>query len=89
MNLSRLRELHAAWRDGSIRAAELAELRDMLPEVIEAAEVPSHNDAMKEAERVLESFVPDRSGEVWKHAGTGLVIIMIAMGIRRDHRLPK
>lgn len=38
MNLPRLRELYAAWCDGSIRAAELAELRDMLPEVIEAAE---------------------------------------------------
>ena len=34
MNLPRLRELHAAWRDGSIRADELTELRDMLPEVI-------------------------------------------------------
>ena len=35
MNLPRLRELHAAWRNGSIRADELTELRDMLPEMIE------------------------------------------------------
>ena len=38
MNLSRLRELHAAWQDGSIRTDELTELRDMLPEVIEVLE---------------------------------------------------
>ena len=34
MNLPRLRELHAAWRDGSIRTDELTELRDMLLEVM-------------------------------------------------------
>lgn len=38
MNLSRLRELHAAWQDGSIRVDELTELRDMLPEVINTLE---------------------------------------------------
>ena len=37
MNLPRLRELLKAWQDGSIREAELLELRDALPEVIEAA----------------------------------------------------
>lgn len=37
MNLSRIRELHAAWCAGAIRAGELSELRDALPEVIEAA----------------------------------------------------
>lgn len=35
MNLPRLRALLAAWQDGSIREAELAELRDALPEVLE------------------------------------------------------
>ena len=39
MNLPRLRELHAAWRDGSIRAAELTELRDMLPDVMLALDL--------------------------------------------------
>jgi hypothetical protein len=34
MNLPRLRELLKAWQDGSIREAELLELRDALPEVI-------------------------------------------------------
>ena len=34
MNLPRLRELHAAWCNGSIRTDELTELRDMLPEVL-------------------------------------------------------
>ena len=34
MNLPRLRELHAAWQSGAIRADELTELRDMLPEVM-------------------------------------------------------
>lgn len=36
MNLSRLRELHAAWCNGSIRTDELTELRDMLPEVLDS-----------------------------------------------------
>ena len=36
MNLSRLRELHAAWCNGSIRTDELTELRDMLPEVMDS-----------------------------------------------------
>ena len=36
MNLPRLRELHAAWCNGSIRTDELTELRDMLPEVLDS-----------------------------------------------------
>ena len=36
MNLPRLRELHAAWCNGSIRTAELTELRDMLPKVLDS-----------------------------------------------------
>jgi hypothetical protein len=39
MNLPRLRELHAAWCNGSIRTDELTELRDMLPEVIDDIEL--------------------------------------------------
>ena len=35
MNLPRLRELHTAWYNGSIRTDELTELRDMLPEVLD------------------------------------------------------
>jgi hypothetical protein len=38
MNLPELRTLLATWQDGSIREAELVELRDALPEVFEAAE---------------------------------------------------
>lgn len=38
MNIPRLRELHAAWKGGSIREAELAELRNALPEVLDAME---------------------------------------------------
>lgn len=34
MNIPRLRELVKAWHDGSIREAELHELRDALPEVL-------------------------------------------------------
>jgi len=37
MNFPRLRELFAAWQDGSIREAELLELRDALPEVLNKA----------------------------------------------------
>ena len=42
MNLPRLRELHAAWCNGSIRTDELTELRDMLPEVNENAYTFTH-----------------------------------------------
>lgn len=35
MNLPRLRELAKAWQDGTIREVELAEIRDVLPEVLE------------------------------------------------------
>lgn len=38
MNLPRLRELLAAWQDGTIREAELLELRDALPKVLDLAE---------------------------------------------------
>ena len=38
MNLSRIRELHAAWCAGAIRADELSELRDALPEVLRQME---------------------------------------------------
>jgi hypothetical protein len=34
MNLPRLRELLKAWQDGSIREAELLELRDALPPLL-------------------------------------------------------
>ena len=37
VNLPRLRELLKAWQDGSIREAELLELRDALPEVLDLA----------------------------------------------------
>ena len=50
MNLPRLRELHAVWCNGSIRTNELTELRDMLPEVIEALAYTSNvNDAARSA----------------------------------------
>lgn len=38
MNLQRVRELHAEWEAGSAREDELAELRRLLPAVIDAAE---------------------------------------------------
>lgn len=42
MNLPRIRELHAAWVNGSIRIDELCELRDALPEVFALAERLAH-----------------------------------------------
>ena len=38
MTLPRLRELLAAWQDGTIREAELRELRDALPSVFRRCE---------------------------------------------------
>jgi hypothetical protein len=45
MNLPRLRELLKAWQDGSIREAELLELRDALPEVL--ARVNAADDLLR------------------------------------------
>jgi hypothetical protein len=45
MNLPRLRELLKAWQDGSIREAELLELRDALPKVL--ARVNAADDLLR------------------------------------------
>lgn len=89
MNLQRVKELLAAWEAGAAREDELAELRRLLPDVIEAAETPSHDDSMKEAECVLELIIPNRDAATWKAEGLGIVLILIAMGIRREARVPQ
>lgn len=52
MNLQRVKELHAAWAAGSAREDELAELRRLLPAVIEAVELPSDAVLATEAGRM-------------------------------------
>jgi hypothetical protein len=51
MNLPRLRELLKAWQDGSIREAELLELRDALPEVL-----AHHDDMLRTARSIVDEF---------------------------------
>lgn len=57
MNLPRLRELVKAWQDGTIREAELCELRDALPEVLDLAETGQN---FVEAVRTLVPITSDR-----------------------------
>lgn len=52
MSLQRVKELLAAWEAGATREDELAELRRLLLDVIEAAELPSDDVLKTEADRV-------------------------------------
>lgn len=66
MNLPRLRELVKAWQDGSIREAELHELRDALPEVFEELDAALYLLGESDAKRFR---LMKRNGELETIAG--------------------